>query len=82
METSKQLHEMCSMVEELASMNKNFEKQLANNENNYKEIQVKMANFKKQIDDQFGINLMEFEQIKIRQTELAQLYSTYLDCED
>lgn len=35
METSKQLHEMCSMVEELASMNKNFEKQLANNDKNY-----------------------------------------------
>ena len=32
---SKQLHEMCSMVEELASMNKSFEKQLTNNENNY-----------------------------------------------
>ena len=77
-----QMHEMCSMVEEIAGMAKGVEFQLNSKKNEIECSTLNISNLQRKIDEIQRENHEEFSTIKNRQNELTQLYSTYLDSEE
>ena len=77
-----QMHEMCSMVEEIAGMAKGVEFQLNNKKNEIECSTLNISNLQRKVDEIQRENHEEFSTIKNRQNELTQLYSTYLDSEE
>lgn len=81
-EMGRQMHEICSMVEELAAMTKGLEFQLGQKKTEIESASLNIANMQRKQDEGQRETQLEFSQLKNRQHELTQLYSTYLDSED
>lgn len=77
-----QLHEICSMVEELAGMNKRLEFQCNQQRQSIDASSNGIATLQRRIEELTRENKDEFSVIKSRQNELTELYSTYIDSED
>eukprot|EP00347_Sterkiella_histriomuscorum_P022745 403337316 len=78
-ESEKQLHEVISMVEDIAKMSKNLEVQLIQKKPETENILLNLVNVQRRIDENSRIVMSEITQLKQRQYKLFNLYNTGLE---
>ncbi|CDW81017.1 UNKNOWN [Stylonychia lemnae] len=78
-ENEKQLHEVLSMVEDMARIVKNLELQFNNKRPETESILLNIANIQRKMDENQRLALSELTQLKQRQYKLFNLYNTGLE---
>lgn len=78
-EVGKQMHEICSMVEDIATMAKGLEHQIMLKKPEIESANLNIANLTRKMDESTRYTNGEIQQLKKRQIELTELYSTCLD---
>jgi predicted RNase H-like nuclease (RuvC/YqgF family) len=73
------MHEMCSMVEEIAQLSKNLELQIQAKKPEIENASLNIANLQRKVDEQTTRADKEFVAMKRRQYELTDLFSTSLE---
>ena len=81
-DVGKQMHELCFMVEQLATMTRGFEAQFGAKKPEIESANMNIANLQRKIDEMARSHQSELNGIKKRQYELTELYSTCLESED